>query len=284
MDVRLEALGFDHPGGPTALDGLDLHIRSGETVALIGANGSGKTTLLRHLDGLLRPTRGRVLVGGQDAAGLTVARLAARVGLAFADPDPQLFCASVRAEVEFGPRHLGRTRVQGERAVASALAATGLADVAETNPHDLGSARRRLVAVASVLSMGTPIVALDEPTAGLDALTRERVTTIVRELAAAGRTVVVASHDLRFVAETFGRVVMLRAGRVVVDGTPGEVFAEEGWGALGEAGLTPPEASVRGARLGLGSTPTEAALIAALRDHGRGPGSERQGGRDPAAT
>jgi energy-coupling factor transport system ATP-binding protein len=250
--------------GVRALDGVSLHIGAGERVALIGQNGSGKTTLVRHLNGLLRPTEGRVLLDGTDAASLTVAQLAARVGLVFQDPDHQIFAGSVRAEVEFGPRNLGRSGSELRARVAEALAATGLTGDERTNPYDLGQSRRKLLALSSVLAMQTPILVLDEPTTGQDARGVDRVRSVVAALAREGRTVVAISHDMRFVAEAFERVVVMRAGSVILDGTPAEVFASSAWAALRSTYLEPPLAARVGDRLGLGSTPTDASLIGAL--------------------
>ena len=272
--VELRAEGLVHvyrEGGVRALDGVELRIAPGERVALIGQNGSGKTTLVRHLNGLLRPTGGRVTVDGSDAASLTVAQLASRVGLVFQDPDRQVFAGSVRAEVEFGPRNLGCSGTELAAAVGEALAATGLAGEERTNPYDLGQSRRKLLSLASVLAMRTPVLVLDEPTTGQDLRGVERVRAIVDEAVRVGRTVVAISHDMRFVAETFDRVVVMRAGRIILDGSPAEVFAADAWEALGSTYLEPPLASVIGDRLGVGSTPTDASLVAALS-----PGEERR--------
>ncbi len=265
-DAVLRTEGLVHVYGDVtrALDGIDLTIRRGERVAIVGQNGSGKTTLVRHFNGLLRPTEGRVLVDGEDAAGRRVAALAASVGLAFQDPDRQIFAGRVRAEVAFGPRNLGRTGSELERAVDDALVATGLDGEAQTNPYDLGFSRRKLLALASILAMATPIVILDEPTTGQDARGIERVRLIVDRLASEDRTVVAISHDMRFVAESFERVVVMRDGRIVLDGTPAEVFAETAWDTLASTFLEPPLAARIGARLGLGPTPTDDALLAAL--------------------
>jgi energy-coupling factor transport system ATP-binding protein len=262
----LEAEGLVHvyPGGTRALDGVDLVVRRGERVAVVGQNGSGKTTLVRHFNGLLRPTEGRVLVDGVDAAGQRVAHLAAMVGLAFQDPDRQIFAAKVRSEVAFGPRNLGLSGAALEEAVTKALVATGLEAEAGTNPYDLGYSRRKHLALASILAMSTPVVILDEPTTGQDARGIDRVHRIVQELSAAGRTVVAISHDMRFVAEAFDRVVVMRDGRIVLDGPPADVFAEPAWPTLASTYLEPPLAARIGARLGLGSTPTDGALLAAL--------------------
>ena len=251
-------------GSVRALDGVDLRVAGGERVALVGQNGSGKTTLVRHLNGLLRPTQGSVTIDGRDAASMTVAQLAAQVGLVFQDPDRQIFSGSVRSEVEFGPRNLGRRGAELAGAVDAALAATGLADDERTNPYDLGQSRRKLLALASVLAMRTPVLVLDEPTTGQDAGGVERVRAVVDTVAAEGRTVLAISHDMRFVAETFERVVVMRDGRVILDGSPAAVFARESWDALASTYLEPPRAAMVGDRLGLGSTPTDASLLEAL--------------------
>ena len=264
-DVAVERLVHVYrQGAVRALDGVDLRIGAGERVALVGQNGSGKTTLVRHLNGLLRPTEGRVTLDGTDASSMTVAQLAARVGLVFQDPDRQVFSGTVRSEVEFGPRNLGRRGADLGAAVDAALEATGLAGDERTNPYDLGQSRRKLLALASVLSMRTPIVVLDEPTTGQDARGIERVRAVVDALAGEGRTVVAISHDMQFVAEAFERVVVMRAGRVILDGSPSEVFAASHAEILRSTFLEPPLPALVGARLGLGSTPTDAALVAAL--------------------
>jgi energy-coupling factor transport system ATP-binding protein len=259
--VAFESVGFVYPDGTRALSGLDLAIGPGECVAIVGQNGSGKSTMVRHLDGLLRPTEGRVLHDGTDIADVRVAALAARVGIVFQNPDRQIFAGKVRAEVEFGPKILGLSGAEAATAATAALEAVGLADLADANPYDLGYSRRKLLTLASVLAMATPVVVLDEPTTGQDARGVARVRQVIADLDTAGRTVILISHDMRFVAETVGRVVVMREGRVVADGSPAEVFAETSWPVLRSTYLEPPFAARVGARLGLGSTPTESVLV-----------------------
>ena len=274
IGLAVEDVVHVYPGGVRALDGVNLRIGPGETVALVGQNGSGKTTLVRHLNGLLRPTSGRVVVGDADAARQRVAALAAQVGLVFQDPDRQIFAGTVRKEVEFGPRNIGLRGSVLDAAVAGALAAVGLQGEEGTNPYDLGAARRKLLAVASVLAMRTPILVLDEPTTGQDRAGAARIRDAVAAVSGEGRTVIAISHDLRFVAETFGRVVVLRAGRVVLDGPPDEVFAAGAWDTLRGTGLEPPTAAVLAERLGVGPVATETALVRALVASAGAKGSE----------
>lgn len=263
-EIVLEDVVYQYPAGVRALDGVSLRIGAGEAVALVGQNGSGKTTLARHLNGLLRPTAGRVLVGGADATGLTVAALARQVGLVFQEPDRQIFSGSAQREVEFGPRNLGIRGAALGTATAGAMAAMGLSGEEATNPYDLGTARRKLLAIASVLAMGTPVLVLDEPTTGQDGAGIRRIQELVRGLGGDGRTVIAVSHDLRFVAETFPRVVVLRAGRMVLDAPPHEAFAASNGDVLRSTGLEPPPAAVLAEQLGVREVATEAALVAAL--------------------
>lgn len=262
--ITLQKVSHRYASGTLALDEVDLEIGAGERVALIGQNGSGKTTLVRHLNGLLRPSSGRVLHDGVDVAARSVASLARSVGLVFQDPDRQIFSGTVRAEVEFGPRNMGLRGAECVAAVDAALAAVGLAAEARTNPYDLGTSRRKLLALASVQAMRTPVLVLDEPTTGQDLRGVAIVRRAVDEAHAVGRTVIAISHDMGFVADTFDRVVVLRAGRVVLDGAPAAVFGEASWETLRSTYLEPPLPAVIGQRLGLGATPTDAALLGAL--------------------
>jgi energy-coupling factor transport system ATP-binding protein len=262
--IEFESVSFAYPDGTRALIDVGLRIEPGESVAVVGQNGSGKSTLVRHLIGLLRPTSGRVLFDGLDVREVHVAGLAERVGLAFQNPDRQLFAGRVSSEVAFGPRNLGLRGAVLEERVGSALAAVGLSEEAGANPYDLGYSRRKLLALASVLAMRTPVLVLDEPTTGQDARGSARVREVVATAVGEGRTVIAISHDMRFVAECFRRVIVTSAGRVVLDGGPEVVFAEPSWPALRATYLEPPLAAVAGARLGMGGTPTEAAFVAAL--------------------
>ncbi len=216
--IRCEGLVFDYPDGTRALEGLDLRIEAGERIAITGRNGSGKSTLVRHWNGLLRPSSGCVLVDGVLTTGRRVAELARTVGMTFQDPDRQLFAGTCGREVAFGARNVGLRGAELNEAVDDALSVVGLAEKGTQNPYDLGPSRRRLLALACVLAMHTPVVVLDEPTMGLDAREIGRVESVIAQLAATGRTVVAISHDARFVAASFERVVRLDAGRVVADG------------------------------------------------------------------
>ena len=272
--VEARDLVYVYPSGVRALDGIDLRIGQGERLAIIGQNGSGKSTLVRHFVGLLRATSGEVRVGGQPVGRRHVAELARTVAIAFQNPDRQIFAAKVRDEVAFGPRNLG---IRGEALtgrVTQALASVGLERRIDVNPYDLGYSQRKLLSLASVLATGAPLVVLDEPTTGQDARGVRRVEAILDTLTAAGTTVVVISHDMRFVAETASRVVVMRAGRIVDDGPPAAVFSQAQWPVLASTFLEPPLAARIGARLGLGPTATDGSLVARALEKARGGVSE----------
>jgi len=268
LELATRGLGFVYPDGTRALTAVDLAIPADQRVAIVGQNGSGKSTLVRHFNGLLRATEGSVLVGGEEVGRRHVAELARLVGISFQNPDRQIFAARVSAEVAFGARNLGLPRAEVERRVTAALATVGLSQLAEAHPYDLGFSQRKLVALASILVMETPVVVLDEPTTGQDLRGVERVGEIVASLKGERRTVVAVTHDMRFAAESFERVVVMREGRIVLDGAPADVFGERNWPVLKSTNLEPPFAAQIGARLGLGSTPTETSVVAALASRG----------------
>jgi energy-coupling factor transport system ATP-binding protein len=266
--IEVEGLAHRYPTGVDALRGVSLTVEPGETVAIVGQNGSGKTTLVKHLNGLLRPTDGRVVIDGADIRDTPVHRLAASVGFVFQNPDDQLFDRSVEREVAFGPRTLGRPAEEVARAAASALDAVGLEASRLVNPYDLDLSLRKLVALASVLAMDPAVLVLDEPTTGQDEPGVRRIGGIVDALARAGRTVLAITHDMEFAAGHFGRIVVMRDGLVIADGPPDGIFAPGRTDLLAAAGLAPPPAARIGAALGLGSTPTPDSLMAALAGRG----------------
>jgi energy-coupling factor transport system ATP-binding protein len=253
----LEAAGLHHayPDGTTSLRGVDLAVAAGETVAIVGQNGSGKTTLAKHLVRILSPAAGSIRVGGEDLAGRTIAEVARTVGFVFQDPDRQLFSRSVEREAAFGPRNLGLPEGQVGRLVAQALAAVGLTARASENPYDLGLSDRKLVALASVMAMDPAVLVLDEPTTGQDAPGIARVGAIIDAWAAAGRTVVAITHDMELAARHFGRIVVMRGGLVVADGTPAEVLAASNGTLLASTGLEPPPLAVLAGLVGIGGVP-----------------------------
>jgi cobalt transport protein ATP-binding subunit len=220
------------------LQGVDLCVPRGEFVTLVGANGSGKTTLVKHFNGLLRPVRGRVRVAGHDAAHRSVGELSRQVGYLFQHPEQQIFSATVRQELAFGPRNLGLSSAEVKARVDGTLARFDLNNVADHPPAILSYGLRRQVTLASLAAMDSPVLVLDEPTVGLDAAGRKETFAWLSELRANGRTIVLVTHDMALVAQYADRVVVLHRGQIIADGPPACVFEQKE--LLARASLAPP--------------------------------------------
>ena len=252
MKVEIKDLRFTYPSGLEALSGISLTIEAGEQVAIVGQNGAGKTTLVRHLNGLLQPTSGSVLIGDWDTKKQSVSKLASRVGYVFQNPDEQLFSKDVGTEVRFGPHNLGYTKEKTNELVKRALSLTELGDKIDTNPYDLSATWRKMVALASVIAMDTPVVIFDEPTTGQDAMNVARIANVIAELRKQGKTVITITHDIDFCAENFDRVIALSKGQVLLDGLSNEVLGQED--VLTQTYVDPPQLTRLGKRLGLKET------------------------------
>jgi energy-coupling factor transport system ATP-binding protein len=213
--LELEGVGFGYPGtagaaGEPLLRDLGLAVRPGEIVAITGPNGAGKSTLLRHLNGLLRPHTGEVRVQGQRIDGIPTGRIAASVGLLFQHPRDQLFERTVLREASFGLRRL-HGRDAGARA-HEALEAVGLSAAAQSHPAELPASHQRLLALATVLARRPAVLALDEPTVGLDRHGLDRLDHAVAAAAARGAAVVLVTHDAAYARATAHRVLLLDGG------------------------------------------------------------------------
>jgi energy-coupling factor transport system ATP-binding protein len=258
LPVRLADVRFGY-GRDDVLRGVGLAIDAGESVLLLGPNGAGKTTLTRLLVALARPRTGEVRVGDWDASRRRPDQMASRVGYVFQHPDQQLFARTVREDVAFGPRRLGLP----DEAAAEVLAELGLSPLAGSHPYDLPPPVRKLVALAGILAMRTPVLVLDEPTAGMDRALRSRVIDALGRRLKAGVTVLAVSHDLVFAAEIAGRIVVLSEGRVAADRPARDLLTDPP--ALAALGLRPPPAAALGLALGLPGRPVRAAeCVAAL--------------------
>ncbi len=249
MEIKISDLYFNYPSGVEALRGVSLDIAAGEQVAIVGQNGAGKTTLVKHFNGLLRPTRGAVRIGDWRTDEYSVAKLAARVGYVFQNPDDQLFKGTVHDEVTVGPVNLGFSSERVEELVQDAMELLTISDEADTNPYDLTPTWRKRVAIAAVIAMDTPIVVLDEPTTGQDYHSIEDLARVIGVLRQRGKTVIAISHDIDFVAENFDRVVVMGQGKVLLDGAAAEVFPKED--ILNSTYVQPPQLTRLGNRLGL---------------------------------
>jgi len=201
------------------LSGICWRIEAGQHWALMGANGSGKTTLLRHLNGLLLPTSGMVRVAGMPVAGHLV-RARTLVGMMFQDPDSQIVGETVYEDIAFGPENLKLGRVEIDQRVQEAMAATGLAHLAEKRPHLLSGGERRRLAIAGVLAMRPRVIVFDEPFSSLDYGGVRQVLEQILRLHRAGHTILLTTHDLDKVLAHADRLVFMAAGRIESEGPP----------------------------------------------------------------
>ena len=245
--IRVENLvhtyGEGTPFCRSAVDGISLDIYPGEFLGVIGHTGSGKSTLIQHLNGLLKPTAGRVLFHGKDIWEDTkkIREVRFRVGLVFQYPEYQLFEETVRKDISFGPKNMGLDEAEIARRVERAAAFAGLApELLDQSPFDLSGGQKRRVAIAGVIAMEPEVLILDEPSAGLDPAGRSSLLQNIRDYhRSTGGTVVLVSHSMDEIAENVDRIAVLSDAGVVMSGTPQEVFSRSE--ELEAVGLTVPQ-------------------------------------------
>jgi energy-coupling factor transport system ATP-binding protein len=265
--IVLEDIAFAYEPKRPILRDITLHIGTGEFIVLSGDNGAGKTTLARHLIGLLRPDRGQVFIQGQNIAGMSIGQIAPMVGFAYQNPELQIFNPTVQEEIAFGPHNLGMTEAEIEQTVEDALTQFHLNHVQDSPPSVLSFSTRRMVALASIAAMRTPILVLDEPTVGLDVAGQMRVMEWLTTAHDAGTTVLFITHDMELAARCAERIVVLDDGKITADGPPAEVFKRSD--VLVQAGLEAPFAVRLGQRVGdesLASALTPESAARLLRD------------------
>jgi energy-coupling factor transport system ATP-binding protein len=225
--IEFQDVTFVHLNGVRALDGVSLKIESGETVAIVGENGAGKTTLVKHVTGLLKPAHGNVLVDGQSTADASTAQLSRKVGVAFQNPDHQLFSESVEEEMSFALRNFGFSPELVEQRVTWGLELFGLSEYRKSSPLVLSGGEKKRLTLACILAWDPEVVILDEPTVGQDSIQKEKLAGTIRMLASSGKTVIVVSHDIEFLWPIQPRVVVMKAGRVVGDGLASRIMKEK---------------------------------------------------------
>ena len=249
MPIEVKNLTHTYSAGSafqaTAIRNVSLTISDGEFIAVIGHTGSGKSTLVQHLNGLLKPTSGQILVDGEDLNGEKVDRRRVRqkVGLVFQYPEYQLFEETVAKDIAFGPKNQGLTPEEIDVRVRRAMAWVHLDydKYADRSPFELSGGQMRRVAIAGVLAMEPKVLILDEPTAGLDPQGRDRILAMVKDLHKSGVTVVMVSHSMDDVARLATRLLVMNRGQLVATGTPREIFRQVDM--MESIGLGVPEAA-----------------------------------------
>jgi cobalt/nickel transport system ATP-binding protein len=220
--VSVDDLAFSYPDGQPALRGVSFSIQRGEKVALVGPNGAGKSTLLLHLNGILRGS-GTVRVGDQEVCDANMGTIRAAVGLVFQNPDDQLFSPTVLEDVAFGPLHMGLPSADVHERATRALERVGMRAYAARLSHHLSTGEKKRIAIATVLSMDAEILALDEPTAGLDPRARRTLMRLLDDLPV---SMLVSTHDLRMVRDLLPRTIVLDAGQIVADGPTSQLLTD----------------------------------------------------------
>jgi len=222
--IEVENLHFRYPNGVEALKGVSLVIKCGEFVAIMGQNGAGKTTLVKHFNGLLKPSEGTVRVDGVETIKTSVATLSRNTGFVFQNPDHQLFSETVEEEISFALKNFGFDDETIEKRITWALNLLGLTQYRKTSPFLLSGGERKRVALASVLAWDPETLILDEPTIGQDYQQKEKLRQFIVQMQSQGKTVVIVTHDVEFVAECNPRVLLMKDGVIVADGEGREIL------------------------------------------------------------
>jgi energy-coupling factor transport system ATP-binding protein len=224
--IEFKDVSFVHQNGVTALSGVSLTIGKGETIAIVGENGAGKTTLVRHINGLLKPTTGSVRVDGVETRDTTSATLSRKVGIAFQNPDHQLFSENVENEVRFAMKNFGFPDGLISQRLDWALNFFGLEQYRKSSPLVLSGGEKKRLTLACILAWDPEVVVLDEPTVGQDFLQKEKLAQIFRMLQSTGKTIIVVSHDVEFLWPVQPRLVVMSGGKVVADGKMSKIMAD----------------------------------------------------------
>jgi energy-coupling factor transport system ATP-binding protein len=216
--IKINNIRFTYPNGVEALKGVSLEVQDGEFLAIMGQNGAGKTTLVKHINGLFKPSNGTVSVDDLETTKVSVATLARKVGFVFQNPDHQLFSETVEEEISFALRNFGYDEPAINERVTWALNLLDLTEYRKVSPFMLSGGERKRVALASVLAWDPKIVILDEPTIGQDNQQKERLRQFIMQLNRQGKTVIIVTHDIEFVADCKPRVVLMAQGEILAQG------------------------------------------------------------------
>ena len=237
--IEAKDLHFTYPTGIEALKGINLTINDGEFLAIMGQNGAGKTTLVKHFNGLLKPTKGEVLVNGVNTRDVSVAKLARNVGFVFQNPDHQLFSETVEEEIAFALKNFGFEEAVIEKQVDWALNLLDITKYRKTSPFMLSGGERKRVALASILAWDPQVIILDEPTIGQDYQQKEKLQQFILQLNAQKKTVIVVTHDVEFVAECNPRVILMSQGKILAEGIAKEILTNQK--LVAQASIVPPQ-------------------------------------------
>jgi len=229
-DVILEAvhLDYSYPDGTKALRDINLKIKRGEKLTILGSNGAGKSTLFMQFNGLYRPNSGTIKYRGQDISykNKALIELRKKVGIVFQDPDSQLFSSSVYQDISFGPLNLGLSEQEVEVRVEQALIDTETTDLEDKPTHLLSYGQKKRVSIAGVLAMEPEVIIFDEPTAGLDPRHAREFMQLLKNLSDEGKTIIISTHDVDLAYSWSDRLIIMSSGEIIAQGKPGELFLQ----------------------------------------------------------
>lgn len=227
MAIEIKNAGFTYPNGFTALENINLTVKEGEKVAIVGQNGAGKTTCVKMMNGLNKPSAGDVIVDGVNTKDVTTATVAKMVGYVFQNPDDQIFNNTVKSEIEYMPRYFKLPEEEVKQRLDHAVELTDIASYIDTNPYEIPYPIRKFVAIAAVIAAKPKYIVLDEPTAGQDQWGNNVLSNMIKRLHEEGVTVITITHDMEFALANFDRVVAMAHKNVIADGTAADIFWNE---------------------------------------------------------
>lgn len=226
--LKVENLSYSYDDGTKALNDVNLEIKKGDMVSLLGKNGAGKSTLFLHFNGIFKPTKGRILIEGEELKydKKSLIKFRQKVGIVFQNPDDQLFAPTVEEDVAFGPLNLGLSQEETQKRVNDALKKVGMDGFQRKAPHHLSGGQKKRVAIAGILAMQPELMVLDEPTSGLDPQGAIDILELLYELNDEGMTIIISTHDVDLVPNYAKKVFVLVEGSLIAEGTPKEIFAQ----------------------------------------------------------
>lgn len=225
--IKAKGIFYSYDDGTQALNGIDLEVKKGEIVALLGKNGAGKSTLFLQFNGIYQPDKGEILIDGEQLKydKKSLMKFRQKVGIVFQNPDDQIFAPTVEEDVAFGPLNLGLPTEEVQKRVTEALKRVGMEGYEKKAPHYLSGGQKKRVAIAGILSMKPEIMILDEPMAGLDPLGATRIVNLLKELNEEGITIFISTHDVNLIQDYVDKIFVINDGKVIGDGTPREIFS-----------------------------------------------------------
>jgi len=248
MKIEIKNLIHRYSSGDIALNGISTVIEGTEPIAIIGQNGAGKTTFVKHLNGLLRPTEGELLINGENIEKHTTAFWSRKIGYVFQNPDNQLFLESVRKEFEFGPKQQGISKREINERLEKISDLVGLTDKLSVHPFDLNATEKKFCTIGSILMMNPEVIILDEPTCGQDIMGNQRLTKIIAALQSNNQLCLTITHDMKFVVKNFDQIVVMSKGKILKRDTKEIIFSTPD--ILKASHISPPPITRVGQKLG----------------------------------